>query len=249
MQPVNDKLALLISLFQEEETKLKIVIDNCVKERDYLTAHHCSRAMGRLSRQLHTLHRLQNRDYDKVQSTIRHIARLQEELNARPHDQMSWSHATYIRRAQQTLDQLNEETAIWGPIEEAPVLEEVLQQLVQRTITNVQIVLDRDENLLLLLNYSNKGLRITLPGIKRHLKKSNLDNYQINRLQKEGFLPADNDNKLVLIITGNKELALYKARIALCKIVFEIFTPANFSYAGYIRFSQKNTPATGTRTE
>ena len=82
-------------------------------------------------------------------------------------------------------------------------------------------------------------MKVTLPHVKKLSKKWILYDDRINSFKNLGFDLAENNTKLILTLTGDKEKILKRVKIILSKIVFEIFYFKEFDNESYIQFTDK----------
>jgi hypothetical protein len=78
-----------------------------------------------------------------------------------------------------------------------------------------------------------------LPYVKHHIKKWTLYDENINSFKNLGFELAESETKLILILTGEKEVILNRVKLILSKVVFEIFYFKEFENESYIEFKEK----------
>ena len=80
---------------------------------------------------------------------------------------------------------------------------------------------------------------MTLPYVKKHTKKLILHDDNINSFKNLGFNLTENETKLNLTLTGDKENILNRLKLILSKIIFEIFYFKEFENESYIKFTEK----------
>ena len=84
-------------------------------------------------------------------------------------------------------------------------------------------------------------LKVILPYVKQHIKKWILYDDKITSLKNLGFYFIENETKLILTLTGDKEDILKRIKPILAKIVFEIFYFKEFDNESYIQiYSPRN---------
>jgi hypothetical protein len=221
---VNNQLKLLISLYEEEKIRLQKLIDECLLETEYLMAHYHSEALYQLNGRLQTLHNINDKLYDEKGISQRRINGLQKRIETEPTDYMKEYYEKNLQRAKEELEKLN-------------------QIPKQATLSDNETLLDetlkKADNLFLTFSYSKKILKVTLPYVKQHTKKWILYNANINSFKNLGFNLTENETKLILTLTGDKEGIINRLKIILAKIVFEIFYFKEFDNESYIQFTDK----------
>ena len=83
---MDDQLKTLIAACEEEKTRLQILIDEYLKEEEYLLAHYHSNALHDLNKKLRILHNFDDEFYDNKESQInkiRYYERLKNESDIR----------------------------------------------------------------------------------------------------------------------------------------------------------------------
>ncbi|HEX8357045.1 MAG TPA: hypothetical protein VF610_06530 [Segetibacter sp.] len=234
------QLELLILLCEEEKIRLQKLIDECLVEKEYLMAHYHSKALYQINGKLHTLNKIDDKLYDEKEFKQRTIEGLQKRIEKESSDYIKEHYEQEIERAKKELEKLNQIPRQVTLPEDSTLLDETLTKLVEKRIKNLKLILNKENNLLLKFTYSSKELKVTLPYIKRHVKKWTLQEYDIKQICKLGFKLADNETKLSLTLTGEKEYILNKLKVILLKIFFEIFHFREFDNDSYIQFTEKS---------
>jgi hypothetical protein len=93
--------------------------------------------------------------------------------------------------------------------------------------------------LLLDFGYRKETVKVILPNVKSLINKWTLHEGNIKIFINLGFVLTDNQSKLVLKLTGKKEMIIEKLKIILSKIVFEIFYFKEFQNESYIQIRTK----------
>ena len=236
---LDEKLNTLIALYEEEKTRLLQLIDDCVKEEEYQLAYFHQRALYQVTGMLQTLNNLNDRLYDEKSSRRNAIEGLEKRLESEELEGMKDYYIQKLSRQREELNRLNQQASQISTFENTGILDEVLKNLLDRKLKEVRLVLRKTDNLLLEFRYRNGVLKASLPFLKKHVKTFTIGQSKINVFRNLGFDVADNDNKLVLRLTGNKQEILERLNIILCKIIFEIFYFKEFKNESYIEFKEK----------
>ena len=236
---MDNQLKLLISLYEEEKIRLQKLIDECLVETKYLMAHYHSEALYQLNGRLQTLHNIDDKLYDEKSYKLNRIRGLEKHIATEASEFMKEYYSKDILKAKEELEKLNEIPNQQTQPKDPSLLDEVLQRLIQKKIKNLKLILKKEDNLFLGFSYSNKILKVILPHVKQHIRKWTLYDDNINSFKYLGFELTENESKLTLKLSGNKDDILVKLKIILSKIVFEIFYFKEFDNESYIQFTEK----------
>jgi hypothetical protein len=239
MSKMDNQLKLLISLYEEEKVRLQKLIDECLVETEYLMAHHHSEALCQLNGRLQTLHNIDDKLYDEKYSRKRRIDSLQKQIETESSDYIKEYCEKELQCEKEELEKLNQIPKQATLSDNETLLDETLKKLLDKKIKNLKLILRKADNLFLGFSYSKKILKVTLPYVKQHTQKWLLYDDNINSFKNLGFELTENETKLTLILTGDKEGILYRLKIILFKIVFEIFYFKKFDNESYIQFTEK----------
>jgi len=220
MTTVDNQLKLLISLYEEEKVRLQKLIDECLVETDYLLAHYHSQALYQLNGRLQTLKNIDDKLYDEKNFRQRRIDGLQKRIETESSDYIKEYYEKDLQRAKEELEKLNQIPKQAALPDNETLFDETLKKLVEKKIKNLKLILKKTDNLFLEFSYSRKILKVTLPYVKQHIKKWILYDDNINSFQNIGFDLTENEAKLTLTLTGDKEDILNRLKIILSKIIF-----------------------------
>lgn len=236
---MDNQLELLISLYEEEKVRLQKLIDECLVETEFLMGHYHSKALYHLNGKLQTLHNIDDKLYDEKDFRQRKIDGLQKRIETESSDFMKECYEKNLQRAKEELEKLNQIPKQATFPDNEILFDETFKRFVDREIKNLRLILKKADNLFLGFSYSKKMLKVTLPYVKQHVKKWILYDDNINSFKKLGFDLTENETKLTLTLTGDKENILNRLKIILSKIVFEIFYFKEFENESYIQFTDK----------
>jgi len=236
---MDNRLTLVISLYEEEKIQLQKLVDNCLVETDYLLAHYHSEALQQVNKRLLVLYFLNDPLYGEKQLIQREIGWLGKQMDAEVSDELIKYYEKKLQQAKVEFEKLNQNGKSTPFTNNGTLLDETLARLVDKSIKNVKLILKKQDRLFLAFNYSNNLLKLTLPFVKKHMKSRMLYEHQIISFQNLGFDLIDNETRLCLKIAGSKEYILSSLKIILSKIVFEIFYFKEFDNESYIQFCEK----------
>lgn len=115
------------------------------------------------------------------------------------------------------------------------ILENALNDLINKKIKKFKFIFNNSENLYLEFISSKKTIKMTLPKIKQHIKKRTIHDSTLESFQQLGFAII-NGNKLEMSIINEGEEAIRKIRFLLVKIVFDILCYTDTENESYIEF-------------
>jgi hypothetical protein len=236
---MDNQLKLLISLYEEEKFRLQKLIDESLVESEYLMAHYHSQALYQLNGRLQTLKNIDDKLFDEKYFIQRRIDGLQKRMGTESSDYMKDYYVKDLQRAKEELEKLNQIPKPATLPGNYNLLDETLKKLVDKKIKNLKLILKKADNLFLGFSYSKKTLKVTLPYVKQHIKKWVLYDDNISSFRNLGFNLIENETKLTLTLTGDKEDILKRLKVILSKIVFEIFYFKEFDNESYIQFTDK----------
>ena len=235
---MSSQLKILISLLEEEKARLEKLIKEYLSESEYQMAHYHSNALAQIGSRLQTLHNIEDNLYDDKQWIQRRITILENEIETGDKDYMKEFYSKQLLKEKAALEKLNQ-TPNNRLLSDAPSLfDNVLDRLVDKKVKNLKLILKKADNFFLTFSYSKRILKVTLPYVKQHLKNFTLYDESMQTLTNLGFDLTKNGSRLILSITGDKQHILYKLKIILSKIVFEIFYFKEFENESYIQFME-----------
>ena len=233
---MDDQLKILITIYEKEKARLEKAIGECINDWEYLIAHYHSKALGKVNRELQTLKGLDDNLYEKKHLKKTTIESLEKMLNKEDIIFTNDILLKIIEENKRELEKLNQLPS--KRTNESLLLENALIDLFNRKIKNLRLVLLKEKELFLMFHYSNKTLKVILPGIKKHISKWILSQDQLNSIEKLCFKLSKNENKLILIINGLQEKILQELKIILSRIVFQVFFYREFSNDSFLEYKE-----------
>jgi hypothetical protein len=231
---VDNDLQTLIRILEEEKSNLLKLIDNSVKDQEYLFAHFHFEALRQVNSQLQTLKNLGDELYDEKNSKLETIEGLKKLLETEKSDRIKEYLNKQIGRYYEDLQRLNEITP--APKQESTqhILDNYFNLLFGKKIRLFRLVLNKGDNLALEIKRIKGTIRVTLSNVNRLIKEHILFDERIHKLMGLGFKLSDKRDKLVLTLTGDKNELKEKLRTILLIIVFEVFYYREFIGQTYI---------------
>jgi hypothetical protein len=235
---LESKLSTLIAYYEEEKNTLLQLIDKCVKEEEYELAHFHQTALYLLNQKLQTLKNIEGKFYDEKSFKQKTIDLLEKELQSTNVEYLKENLTSVLLQRKEELEKLNQSSNKTDASGSVNIFDETLMSLFDKKIKSFKLILKKAANLFFEFTYYGKTLKITLPFIKQHIKKSTFHYDHLESFEKLGF-KLTGENKLVLTVTGNKEEIEKKLKIILSKIVFELFYFKEFQNESYIEIKAK----------
>lgn len=238
MSTSNSQMQLLISLYEEEKGRLQKMIEECQLENEYLMAHYHFKALIRVNHRLQILNNIEDKHFGAKESLKRRILFCQNQMELERSELMKEYYLKDIQFALAELEKLNEIGKSSTHVNDS-LLDDALQKLLNKKISNLKLILKKSDNLYLSFSYTNRIFKLTLPLVKQHSKRNILYNKSINTFKLLGFELSKNETKLTLTIDGSKEIILDRLKLVLSKIVFEVFSFREFGNDSFIQFTEK----------
>jgi hypothetical protein len=218
-----DKFDAIVAYWENERSKLMVLIENYVKDQEYELAHLHQQALTIVNGRLQTLKNIDDKLYDRkyfMQEGINHLHKL---LDAEPQEELRAYWRNEIEKKEKELLRLNQEPKQITSITHPNIFTESLTALIDGKIRGCKLTLNKSRNLTLLFSYKKQILTIKLPYIKQLLKSWMLDDEKILQLDHLGFRMQADGKTLILQLKGERESVQYEAMLILSKVVFELF--------------------------
>ncbi|MFN7489053.1 MAG: hypothetical protein ACK5QK_04950, partial [Chryseotalea sp.] len=126
---MNDLLTLLHEL-EKEQTNLKRLIDQSIRDGEYLMAHYHSEAIGLVNRKLQTLRNLDDKNYDSKKMISRLIRQSELQLEQEYPDRMKDHFKKEIEKLKLELEELEKREKV--SVRKSVILSENLNLVLSR---------------------------------------------------------------------------------------------------------------------
>jgi hypothetical protein len=236
---LEDKLNTLIAYYEEEKSRLLKSIKDCLREDEYQLAHFHQRALYQLNGRLQTLRNIDDIFYDEKSYKQKWINVLEKRLEAANSSDWKEYLAKNLLKHKEALEKLNQSSRQETSSHNENIFENTILDLIEKKIKSFRLVLKKTDNLLLEFSYSRKTLKVILPHLKVLINKWTLHEDNLKTFINLGFVLINNQAKLVLELTGDKEIIIGNLKTILSKIVFEIFYFKEFQNESYIQIKTK----------
>src|SRR5690606_16715098 len=203
-----------------------------------LSAHYHAEALEKVSLSLYKLRNFEDPLYSEKAFWIRTIELLKNDIASESSSDMLEYYESSILNAREELEKLNQEVS-QPSHNESSLFAAVLEQLLNKEVKNLKLILIKNDNFYFSISYANKAVKVSMPGIKTLLNKRVISYHNLEKLRKIGFQYTLNETKVTLTIRGNKEEILKKLNHLFAKIVFEVFQFSDFKEAAYLQFVDK----------
>lgn len=219
---MND-LQTLIDELEAEKANLLRLIDQAVKEQEFLNAHFHSEALGQINRRLQTLKSLDDDLYDRKYLLATEIENLKKRLEVESTDQVQSMIRKFIDDKEKELSELNQVPKKHKGVNGESQLRHYLEQFVKGKIRRLRIVLSKYEKLLIELRNTKEGIKMSIPNIKKLQTVYLLTDERLSKLGGLGFSLNDHGDKAIMVLTKDKASMTEKIMQVISIIVFEIF--------------------------
>jgi len=217
-----EEIKKLIKEFEKEQTDLRRLIDEAVKNGEYLIAHFHSGAIEYVNRQLQTLRNLDDKWFDSKKFLKAMIERANIQLDSDYPDKLKEYLSREIEKLESELHALEQQDKV--STSESSILMGYLDLLVSRKIKGVKVVLKKSSNFVLDIRNHRSGMRLQIPHLRSLRKDFIIHEENIQKFFGLGFTVDSSDTRLTLFLAKrDKEYLLTDLRIIIVKIVFEIF--------------------------
>ncbi len=219
----SDHLKSLIQQLETERDSLQRLIDQAVKEEEYLHAHFHFEAIAQINRQLNTLKNLDDEWYEKKQMLEHTIKRLREHLELRPESKLNQTISSQIEAHEKELAQLNRIPEKEEKKNETTQLKNSLELFVKNKIRGLRIIFKNVDHLAIEIRHTSGGAKLTISDTKKLQSEYVLNEEGMLKLKAMGFLENNKGDKMTAMLLYNKSILFDKIRSVMAVIVFEVF--------------------------
>ena len=217
-----EEIQTLIKELERERTNLKKLIDEAVKNGEYLIAHFHSEEMGYVNKRLQTVRNLDDKAFDRREFLKSMIKRSEIQLKADYPEELEEYFDEEIQTLKRELHELNQKEKVSAS--ESLILVGHLDSLLSRKIRGVKLVLKRSSNFVLDIRSHRLGIMFQIPNLRSLKRNFIIHEENIQHFFGLGFTTDKSDTKLKLLLTNrDKECLLTELRTIISKLVFEIF--------------------------
>lgn len=234
-----DHLQTLIKELETEKARLLRLIDEAVKEQEYLSAHFHFVALKQINRQLQTLKNLDDELYDKKYFLEMGIENSRKQLKEETNDRFKLIINRFIEEKERELYELNQTPKKQRDINSKSHLRDYLEQFIKGKVRGLRIILSKSVNLSIEVRNSKDGTKLIITNIKKLETEYLLTEERLLKIKGLGFSPNNKRDKATTIINVDKKVATEKIMRVLSIIVFEIFYFKEFGNEAIIEILNK----------
>jgi len=236
---LDNKLKLLITTLETEKVNLQNCIDEYLAESEFLMAHYHRRALFQLNRQLLTLKNIDDRLYDDKMSLTSRINFLETYIKNEDVAKLTNYFSEELKNAKEELETLNQISSN-NASSNSSIFNDAIDKLIGKKINKLKLILKKSNNLFFAFTYSQRTLKVSMPYLKQHIGSYIIHDENLEKLKGLGFKLADNQSKITLTLSGNKEDITNNLNQILSKIIYEVFYVKEFENESYIQFTEKS---------
>ena len=218
-----DDLQTLIKELETEKAGLLRLIDEAIKDQEFLSAHFHSEALGQINRQLQTLKNLDDELYDKKYFLEIGIENVRKRLKEETSDKFKSVLNRHIEEKEKELHRLNQIPKRQRAINGKSHLQDYLEQFVKGKVRGLRIILSKSDNLSIEIRNSKYGTKLTMPNIKKLEAEYLLTEERLLKMGGLGFSLNDRRDKATAILDVDKKVVTEKIMRLISIIIFEVF--------------------------
>ncbi len=217
-----DKILTLIHELEREQACLKRLIEESIRDGEYLMAHYHSEGIGFVNRKLQTFRNLDDKNYDSKKMITRMINQSELQLGQEYPEKIKDHFKREIVRLKLELEELEKQEKISS--HESVILTENLDLVISRKLKGIRILLKKSLNFVLDVRRTRFGVKILIKNIKSLQRDYLIHDENIHHFFGLGFKFNKRNSTLVMTLTNrNKGHLLTELKIVISKIVFETF--------------------------
>jgi|GEM_PF-4105600 len=220
---LTDDLQTLIKELEEEKVNLLRLIEEAVKEQEYLNAYFHSEALEQLNRQLLTVKSFDDELYVEKYDIQIGIDNLRKRLSTETSDKLKSMLVRVIAEKERELANLHQRPKEPGFKNDSHLLENYLDLLFTKKIKGLRIVISKPDNLQVEIRRTANGIKLTIPNIRKLEKKNVLSEERYIKLKGLGFTLNDRGERLMANFQNEKNSLAQKMETVLSIMVFEVF--------------------------
>lgn len=231
-----DEILALIHELEGEQAKLERLIDESVRDGEYLMAHYHNGALLLVNRNLQTFRNLNDKNYDTKKMIARMVSGLESQLRQEYPVSIKDHFTREIERLKLELDELEKQKEISA--QRSLILVDYLDLVVSHKLRGIRIVLKKSSNFALDVKSSRSGIKIVIKNVKSLRKDYLIHEDNIQHFYGLGFKLDKGDSILTMTLNRSKEQILAELQMVVSKIVFEIFYYKEFEGETFIEIDK-----------
>jgi hypothetical protein len=216
-------LKTLIEELEKEKEDLQRLIDEAVKEQEFLNAHFHFEALGQINSRLQTLKNLDDELYDKKYFLEIAIENARKRLNDESDDFLKSMTNRFIEEKEKELKDLNQIPKKQKTINSKSLLLDYLEQFIKGKVRGLRVILSKSDSISIEIRNSKDGTKLTMPNIKKLEAQYLLTEERLLKMKGLGFSLNNKRDKAIAILNVDRKVASEKIMRVLSIIVFEVF--------------------------
>lgn len=213
----------MIEELEKEKANLQRLIDEAVKEQEFLSAHFHSEALEQISTRLQTLKNLDDELYDRKYFLETGIENLRTRLKDEPDDHLKTMIIRLIADKERELNELAQTPKKRKDINGKSYLRDYLDQFVRGKVRGLRIILSKTDNLVVEIRRTKSGAKLSMTNIKKLETEYLLTEERLLKLKGLGFSLNGRGDKATATLSDDKEFIADKIMRLVSLIVFEVF--------------------------
>ncbi len=213
----------MIEELEKEKEDLQRLIDEAVKEQEFLNAHFHFEALGQINSRLQTLKNLDDELYDKKYFLEIAIENARKRLNDESDDFLKSMTNRFIEEKEKELKDLNQIPKKQKTINSKSLLLDYLEQFIKGKVRGLRVILSKSDSISIEIRNSKDGTKLTMPNIKKLEAQYLLTEERLLKMKGLGFSLNNKRDKAIAILNVDRKVASEKIMRVLSIIVFEVF--------------------------
>jgi len=218
-----DDLHTLIEELEKEKAYLQRLIDEAVKEKEFLSAHFHFEALGQINKRLQTLKNLDDELYDKKYFLEVGIENLRKRLEEESDDRSKEMISRFIADKEKELKELNQTPKRQNTTNGKNHLRDHLEQFVKGKVRGLRILLSKNDKIIVEIRRTKAGAKLIMPNIKKLKTEYLVTDERIIKLRGLGFSMKEKGDKATMTLADSKNVMAEKIMRLISLIVFEVF--------------------------
>ncbi|MDE3250330.1 MAG: hypothetical protein KGO82_16835, partial [Bacteroidota bacterium] len=203
----------MLAAFAAEKKAVQDSIQEYLDEGEYQFAFWQSRGLLPASQHLDVLQRFADPLFAQrnfLQTRIQHLQRMLGRSSITPLPDYLLNE---LEKAETELEILERRRVKISNYPQKTVLDERLEELLDKKIRSMTITLSLREPVAIKLNYKNKCLQMRTSGLKKARLEGWFSYYQVQKAANLGFQQLSRSEDMRLLLTGNKETLLEQSKL------------------------------------
>jgi hypothetical protein len=218
-----DDLQTLIKELETEKAALLRLIDEAVKQQEFLSAHFHFEALRQINKQFQTQKTLDDELHDRKHFLEFGIENLRKQLKEETGDNFKSLINRLIGDKEKELHDLNQLPKTSKNTNGKNHVRDYLELFARSKVRGLRIIFHKTDNLLIEIRRTKIGIKLTMTNIKKLKTDYILSDERLLKLKGLGFSLNKEGNKATTIIRKSKDEMTDEIMRVVSIIVFEVF--------------------------